>query len=109
MISAALAMLMMAPPSPAVVATARRDYSACLSDFMKKSVKDKMEVAAFESGLVPACAAKEAAFRSTLVAADTAVGIKRADAEEGAKLEIDDMQTNIKEMFRDTMTPRTSP
>jgi hypothetical protein len=107
MISSVLAMLMMAP-SPAVIATARRDYSMCLDQFMKKGIKDKMETAAFESSLVPACAAKEAAFRTVVVAADIAVGIKRADAEENARFEIDDIQANIKETFRDTMTPRTA-
>ena len=107
MISTVLAMLMMAP-SPAVIANARRDYSMCLDSFMKKGIKDKMEQAAFESGMVPACAAKEAAFRSVVVAADMAVGIKRADAEENATLEIDDIQLNIKELFRDTMTPRSA-
>jgi hypothetical protein len=107
MISSVLAMLMMAP-SPAVIATARRDYSMCLDAFMKKSIKDKMETPAFEAGLAPACAAKEAAFRTVVVAADVAVGIKRADAEENAKFEIDDIQLNIKETFRDTMAPRSA-
>lgn len=107
MISTVLAMLLMAPPSPTVIATARRDYSSCLSDFMKKGVKEKMEAATFESGLIPACAAKEAAFRSAVVAADMAAGIKRAEAEGNAKFEVEDLQTNIKETFRDTMTPKT--
>lgn len=107
MISSVLAMLMMAP-SPAVIATARRDYSMCLADFMKKGIKDKMEPTAFEAGLLPACAAKETAFRTVVVAADVAVGIKRADAEENAKLEIEDLQINVKETFRDTMTPKSA-
>ena len=98
MISSVLAMLMMAP-SPAVIASARRDYSACLSEFTKKSITSRMEPPAFEAGLVPACAAKEAAFRAAVIEADMAAGIKRADAEEGASLEIEDLQANFKETF----------
>jgi hypothetical protein len=107
MISALLATMLLAPPSPSAIATARREYSACLSDFMKQGIKERIEAAAFDAGLVPACAAKEAAFRSVVIAADVAAGIKRTEAEGNAKFEIDDLQTNIKETFRDTVTPKT--
>jgi hypothetical protein len=106
MIATMLAMLMMAP-SPEAVATARRTYSACLGNFMKKSIHERIEQAAFESGLVPACAAQEQAFRATLIAVDVAAGIRRPAAEENAKLEIDDLQANIKETFRDSIAPST--
>ena len=106
MITTLIAMLMMAP-SPEAVAMARRNYSTCLGNFMKKSIHERIEEAAFDSGLVPACAAQETAFRSTIVAVDMAAGIKRADAEENAKLEIDDLQANFKATFRDSIAPST--
>jgi hypothetical protein len=107
MISALLAAMLLAPPSPAAIATARREYSACLAEFMKQGIRERMEPDAFDAGLVPACAAKEAAFRSVVIAADVAAGIKRADAEGNAKFEIEDLQTNIRETFRDTVAPKT--
>jgi hypothetical protein len=106
MISTVLAMLLMAP-SPEAVALARRDYSRCLSDFMKKSVKERIEPTAFDAALVPACAAKEAAFRNVVISVDLAAGIKRAVAEEGAGFEIEDLQANVKETFRDSIKPQT--
>jgi hypothetical protein len=107
MISTLIAMLMMAP-SPDAVATARRSYSACLSAFMKKSIKERMEQAEFDAALVPACAAQEQAFRSVVIAVDMAARIKRPDAEDNAKFEIEGLQANFKETFRDsTAEPST--
>lgn len=102
MISTLIAMMMLAP-SPEAVAAARRTYSQCLSAYMKKSIHDRTDEAAFTAGLVPACATQEQAFRTTLIAVDTAAKIKPADAAENAKFEIDDMQANIKETFKDSI------
>jgi hypothetical protein len=106
MVSTVLAMLLMAP-SPEAVALARRDYSRCLSEFMKKSVKENMTPDAFDAALTPACAAKEQVLRTTIVAVDMAAKIKRAEAEENAGFEVDDLQANIKEVFRDSVKPQT--
>lgn len=108
MISTVLAMLMMAPPADSV-ARARKEYSACLSGFMKKGLKDDMEDAAFEAGIAPACTAQEQKFRAAVIAVDTAAGIKRADAEEGAGLEVEDLLSNTKAMFKDYKSTNTSP
>jgi hypothetical protein len=112
MISSMLAMALAAAapgPSPDAIARARKAYSVCLSGFMKKSLKDGVEDAAFASGLSPACATQEAAFRQTVIAADTAAGIKRAVAEENAGLEVEDILSNTKEMFKDYKESKTSP
>ena len=101
MISSALALMLLAAPSPEAVARARNDFNSCLTAQMKKALKEGAEESAFTTGLGPACAAKEAAFRATVISVDTAAGIKRADAEEGASFEIEDMVTNTKELFRD--------
>jgi hypothetical protein len=112
MISSLLAMTLAAAapgPSPDAIARARKAYSACLTGFMKKSLKDKAEETAFATGLTPACATQEQAFRAAVIAADTASGIKRAAAEENATFEIDDLLNNAKEMFKDHKTNNTSP
>ena len=113
MISSVLAMTLAAaaPGASAAdsIARARKAYSACLSGFMKKSLKDKAEDAAFESGLAPACVTQEQAFRAAVISADTAAGIKRAAAEENAKFEVDDILNNTKEMFKDYKSTNTSP
>jgi hypothetical protein len=113
MISSVLAMTLAAaaPGQSAAdsIARARKAYSACLSGFMKKGLKDGMEDAAFESGLAPACSGQEQAFRTAVIAADTAAGIKRAAAEENAGLEVEDILTNTKEMFRDYKSTNTTP
>ena len=108
MISSVLALAMLAQPA-ADLPRARKEYSACLSGFMKKSLKDKVEEPAFESGLAAACSAQEQKFRAIVIATDTAAKIKRADAEENATLEITDMQTNTREMFKDYKSTNTYP
>ena len=108
MISSVLAMALAAAApgsSPAAVIQARKAYSACLGAFMKKSVADKTEAAAFASGLGKACVAQEQAFRAASIAVDTASGIKRAEAEENAGMVVDDMIANTKETFDAWTTP----
>ena len=100
MISSVLALMLMAAPSPEAVARARNDYNGCLTALMNKSLKDDTTVDAFKASLGPACAAKEQAFRTIVIAVDTAAGIKRADADENAAFEIEDMVANTLETFR---------
>ena len=109
MISSALALMLLAAPSPEAVARARNDYNRCVTAQLKKSLDAKAEEAAFVSDLATACGAKEAAFRATVISVDTAAGIKRAAAEEGANFEIEDMVANAKELFRDYKLSNTSP
>ncbi|HEX8578006.1 MAG TPA: hypothetical protein VF655_00240 [Allosphingosinicella sp.] len=108
MISSVLAMALAAAapgPSPTGVIQARKAYSACLGAFMKKSVADKTEAAAFATGLGPACAAQEQAFRAASIAVDVASGIKRAEAAENAAMVVDDMVANTKDTFTAWTTP----
>jgi hypothetical protein len=98
MISSVLAMLLLAP-SPQAIVHARKDYSSCLSNFRKEKAKEKLDLKAFETGMDAACTAKAQQLRNAIVAVDTAAGIKRAAAEQGAGDEIDMLRENIKEMF----------
>ncbi len=107
MISAVLAAMIAAAPAPAdKIAMARKDYSQCLRAFMDKGVKDKMEPAAFKAALATTCTDKEQVFRSAVIAADVAAGLKRASAEQNAALDIDDIRTNTAETFEGFMTPQ---
>lgn len=109
MISTVLAMLMMAPPPADTVARARKEYSACLSGFTKKSMKEDADEAAFSAGVGPACSVQEQKFRSAVIAFDTASGIKAAAAAEGADLEIEDMRANQLETFKDYRNSGSQP
>ena len=100
MISTVLTMMLAAAPAPAVLNSARREYSTCLQAFMKSSLKEKMDPAAFDAALAPACESKAQAFRGASIAADTAIGIKRAAAEENAGTELEDLRANTKEYYR---------
>ncbi|HZG08806.1 MAG TPA: hypothetical protein VEZ70_07500 [Allosphingosinicella sp.] len=91
------------------IARARKEYSACLSGFMKKSLKEDMEETAFAGGLGPACTAQEQKFRAAVISADTAAGLKRAAAEENAGTEVDDIRANQVEMFKDYKSTNTRP
>ena len=101
MISSALALALLAAPSPEAINRARIDFTKCVSAHVKKSLVDKLEADAYEAGLSAACGGKEQAYRSTAIAADTAVGIKRAEAEENAQFVVEDILTNAKETFVD--------
>jgi hypothetical protein len=111
MISSVLAMaLAAAAPGPSdALPKARKAYTACLGAFLKKGLKDNLDGDAFDAGIGPACAAQEQAFRAAAVATDTAAGIKRSDAEEGAKMEVEDMLLNNKEQYKDYKATSTKP
>ena len=100
MISSVLALMLLAAPTPAEVSRARIDYNRCLGDHMTKSLKGDTTVDAFGAEARAACAAKEQAFRSLVIAVDTAAGFKRAEADDNATFEIDDMLANTVETFR---------
>jgi hypothetical protein len=107
MISTVLAMMVMAPAD--VVNRARLDYTRCVQATLKTSLQQKMDLPGFETAAAEACAAKAKSLRTAIVAADTAVGIKRAAAEEGAGLELDDILTNAKENYSDFLKSGASP
>jgi hypothetical protein len=77
----------------------RKNYSACL----QKVIKDKREANLSTEGFTAAakadCAAQEAAFRASLVAADLKMGLKKADAEEGAELQVEEYVLNAADTY----------
>ena len=98
MISTLLALLL-GPAQIDAVNRARTDYSRCVTTQMKTSLKERADEAGFQASLAAACGGKAQVLRSASIAADTSMGIKRADAEEGAQMELDDILLNAKENF----------
>ena len=109
MISTVLAMMVMAHAPADVINRARMEYTRCLRATMKVSLKDKKELADFEAAVGPACAAKAQSLRSAIVAADTSAGIKRAAAEEGAGMELEDILANTRELYIDYLKTNMVP
>ena len=109
MISTVLAMMVMAPPPADAVNRARLDYTRCLQATLKTSLQQKMDLPGFEAAAAQACAAKAQSYRTAAVAADTAVGIKRAAADANAGADLDDILATAKENYADFLKTGASP
>jgi hypothetical protein len=88
---------------------ARQAFSKCLSSVVKTDLEAKTAPDAFATKANAACMAEEASFRSASVAADRAVGIRSADAEQNAKSEITDIRSNALQRYKDYLETNTSP
>jgi hypothetical protein len=80
-------------------APARKAYAACLSKYVQKAGSDNMAKDAFDAGLQSACTSEQQAFKAAIVADDMKRGAKRADAEEGAQLQIEDYLANARDSY----------
>ncbi|HWH22400.1 MAG TPA: hypothetical protein VNT25_03785, partial [Allosphingosinicella sp.] len=101
MISIALATALAAAAAPATPPTRPRElYATCLNRFLKASMAAKMEPDAFKTAARTTCAAEETAFRKAMVDYDVKMGAKRAAAEEGVLLEVDDYLTSTTETYQ---------
>ena len=109
MISHVLMFVFLAAPSPANLNQARTTYSGCLSTLLKSNLKERVAPDAFETTISSACKAEEATFRNASISIDVAVGIKRADAEQNANLEITDIVDNTKTRYKDYVETKTEP
>src|SRR3546814_18675882 len=88
---------------------ARRAYGDCLNRAVRSQLDSKTSPAAFDKGLATACAAKEAAYRNALMASEKAAGASAAAAEELASMDIEDLETNTKDLDRLHMEQGTRP
>jgi hypothetical protein len=105
LLSVAFAAAAAAPPAGGPPPAPRKAYAGCLTKVVKDKTSDKLTADAFTAAAKAACAAEEAAFVKSIVDYDMAAGTKRADAEEGAKLQIEDYLANA----ADTYATYTSP
>jgi hypothetical protein len=77
----------------------RKDYGACLNKFVDGNVKDKLTADAFTTAAKAACASKEAAFRKSIIDADLRMKIKQSEAEENAKMQVEDYLVNAADKY----------
>lgn len=79
----------------------REAFTGCLQRFVTASVQGRKSAEAFATELAQQCQAEEQAYRAAMIRAETAARISQADAEEYAKMEIDDARRNSRESFPD--------
>ena len=84
----------------------RKAYGACLQKVIKDKTAAKLSAEAFGEAVKAACAAQEAAFVKSLVDYDVATGIKRAEAEEGARLQVEDYLINSSDTYATYSDPK---
>jgi hypothetical protein len=100
MISSVLALAMAASMQPADTTRAAREaFTGCLRTYVDRSVSAHMPPAEFTTAYPTQCSAQEQAYRTAVIARETASRMSRADAEESATMELDDARTNFRERF----------
>ncbi|MEA2999169.1 MAG: hypothetical protein QOH04_1786 [Sphingomonadales bacterium] len=104
-----LAMLAGASAPPSNPNVERLALTHCLSAMVKTDLQAKTAPDAFATKANAACMAEEAAFRAKSIAADRAVGIRAADAEQNAKSEITDIRQNALDRYKDYLESNTLP
>jgi hypothetical protein len=107
MISLSLALLLAAAPD--ATSQNREAYARCLKDFMRASLEQKMEPAAFDTAIVSACKDKEAPLKAALLNADLAMGLKRAASEKSTSEQIADYLSMAKEDYRADLASAPKP
>ena len=108
MLSITLAAMLAAAPAAGPPGGPRKAYSACLMKFEKAKAGEKLSAEQFVAAAKAACAGEEAAFRKSLVDYDVRAGMKRADAEEGAQMQVEDYLANAADTFQ-VNNERTAP
>lgn len=105
MISLALATALAAAAVQGPPAAPRKTFASCLSRVAKEKSAEKMEKAAFTAAIRAGCTAEETAFRKSIVDYDVKTGSKRAVAEEGAELQVEDYLVNTTDTYFGTTDP----
>ena len=98
MVEFTLAMLMLAA-APNATSENREAFARCLKEHVRVSLEQKVSAEAFGSSLASACKDKEAALKNALIAADLAMGLKRAASEKSAAEQLADYRIMAKEDF----------
>lgn len=94
LVIAALASQQMAAAGP------RQQFSSCLRAFLDSKLEERMTPEAFDTAVAEACSAQETAYRQAFIQAAVRAGDNRAAAERDADLEVGDLRTNYRELFR---------
>ena len=77
----------------------REAFGRCLHAFVNASVQARKTTEAFEAEHAQQCMTEERAYREAIIRAEMAARQSRADAEEYARLEIEDARRNSRGNF----------
>ncbi len=91
------------------VNNARQAYNDCLRAFMRAELDQGTEPAAFEAALSGQCAQQGSAFTAALVQRDLKSGGKRNQAEEDARMTMEDIRATTVEYFSDYHSTNSRP
>ena len=109
MMSLALVSMLLLVQADVAVSQARRAYGDCLTSAVRSHLDKNSDPAAFDGALAGACAAQAAALRNAILASEKAAGSSDTDAEELAQIEIEDFETNTKDVYRLHLEQNTRP
>lgn len=94
---------------PGSVAQARQAYAACLDSTLRSQLETRASPAAFDRAATAACAGKAAVFRNAVLASEAAAGTSKAEAEELANMEVEDLGMSMRELYRVHLEDGTRP
>ena len=84
---------------------ARNAYTACLRQFMDRSVRERVAADAFRTALPQQCTQQEQAFRESLIRREIGFRTPRSEAEETANMEVEDARSNFLQLFEMGSSP----
>jgi hypothetical protein len=102
---APLMLLAAAAPAADPVGAGRKAYSQCLAAQIQPGLEKKLSLGDFQSDMKKTCAAKEAAFRAAIVAADKADGMSEKAAQADADDQIAEYVDKITAEYEDYNKP----
>jgi hypothetical protein len=109
MISSVLALAIAVSMQPGDTTRAAREaFTGCLRTYVDRSAQAHMTPADFATAYPRQCSAEQQAYRTAVIARETASRASRADAEESAGMEIEEARTNFSERF-DMAQPAPAP
>ncbi|MDQ8757846.1 hypothetical protein RCO27_16590 [Sphingosinicella sp. LHD-64] len=82
------------------VNSARDAYSVCLREYLRAQLNAEAQPAAFEAALPNQCGDRANGFRAAMVARDGRNASTRAQAEEDARMTMEDIRANMIERYR---------
>lgn len=100
-----LVMMVAAAPAADAVGMGRKVYSECLAKQIQPALDRKLPLGDFQAAMKKACADKEAAFRSAILAADKADGMSEKAAQADADDQVSEYVDKITGEYEDYLRP----
>jgi len=86
---------------------AREAFTTCMRTFLNQRVEARASIEEFRTALPQQCTQQEAAYRAAIVRRETGLRATRANADQQANMEIEEMRAMYVERFQDYTTPGT--